>query len=185
MKMKKISILIVLAAVITLVVFQDRYVASKSFQSIDSVVSVALSPAHAGAGGTMLNLDITNPNDREVIAKVLNLIIGSTVVGDAKGQFVSFGGSPTVLILKFKTGESLTIEDAVGSVSRKVDNGVEVRSESVQGQVTAFDNDKAMRVIAPDLKLWIEGGWSKETGFQFCCIIRFNIRGWDYNSLPR
>jgi hypothetical protein len=66
---EKIAVFVILAVVFPLAVFQDRNAASKTLhvQSIDRIVSAQLTPAHDGAGGTTLILDLANANNRKLI----------------------------------------------------------------------------------------------------------------------
>ncbi|SEB45646.1 hypothetical protein [Paenibacillus sp. GP183] len=153
-------------------VIQDSSKAkSKTFyiHGIDSVVSAQLIPAHAGMNSTILKLDLQKSKDREVIAKVLKWLGSSKVVGDAKDQFISFGSNLTSLTFKFKSGDIISIEDAIGTSSPiKFDDGnTQIHSTNIQNQVTVYQNNKARRIVAPELKAWIENGWQSEESFAF------------------
>jgi hypothetical protein len=131
---------------------------------VDNVASARLFPAHAGAGNAALALNVGDAADKAVIAKIVTWLNRAPVVGDAKHQFVSHGGSPTMLTFEFRSGDTIRIEDAIGtSTPTKLANGsIEIRSTSVPGQVTVYRDRAASRVAAPELKAWIEEGWKHE-----------------------
>lgn len=71
------------------------------------------------------------------------------------------GGGPNVLVMKTRFGKTLTIVDAVGSVTVKVPNGWMNASVSISDQVTVAYLNKIMRLKAPDIKKWIESDMNK------------------------
>ncbi|WP_173227784.1 hypothetical protein [Paenibacillus alba] len=82
-------------------------------------------------------------------------------MGTANDQFISMGGGPNELVMKTKCGKTLTIVDAIGSVSVKVPNGGMIASVSISDQVTVVYQNKTMRLKAPDLKKWIGSDMNK------------------------
>lgn len=160
-----------LAAFFALAVIQDRLGATSKtlhVQGIGDVFSAELAPAHAGAGSTAIDLNMNNERDKDVTAKVLNWLLAATIVGNAVGQSVSNGGTPTEFTIKFTSGDAIGIIDAVGTLEpTKVENGIQFYKGYVEDQVTVYWKGQALRIVAPELKTWIEDGWLQEQLFTF------------------
>lgn len=110
-----------------------------------------------------MELKLNNDKNKEVIAKVLKWLNSAKVVGNANDQFMSFGSSPTIIILKFQTGEVISITDAIGtSAPIKLGNGTQIHSIEIPNQVTVIRKHELRRIEAPELKRWIQGGWSND-----------------------
>jgi hypothetical protein len=95
------------------------------------------------------------------VATILYWLFNSEYVGTANDQFISMGGGPNELIIKTSDGKTLTIVDAIGSVSVKEPNGWMTASVSISDQVTVMYQHKIMRLKAPDMKKWIESDMNK------------------------
>jgi hypothetical protein len=105
---------------------------------------------------------------KEVVTKIIAWLNSSKVVGEATNEFVSFGSNPTELRLKLRNNTFILIEDAVDGVSTKLDNGIQVQSIPVRDQVTLVQSGKkAIRINSPELKTWIQKGWSEEDVLKF------------------
>jgi hypothetical protein len=161
--MRRILMLILLTATICLIGCQKN-TKSIEVQDVNQVVSAQLIPSHGGASDDKgILLDVKNPKEKKVISNIIKLLQEAKIMGAASDQFMSMGGSPTSLVIKFKNGIAIQIVDAVGAVAKKLDNGnTEVHSESIPKQVTVYQNNDAWRIVSPELKVWIETEWRKD-----------------------
>ncbi|TXK85587.1 hypothetical protein [Paenibacillus sp. N3.4] len=136
---------------------------------IEGIASANLIPSHAGCCAFSLLLRKEDSKENEVITKILGWLHSATIIGEAKNGFVSLGSNPTTLGIMLQNGTSITLEDAFDSVLSKLDNGSTlVQSMTVENQITLVQSGtKAMRLKSPELKEWIEKGWSQEDVFRF------------------
>jgi hypothetical protein len=133
-------------------------------QDVNQVASAQLIPAHhAGASDKVILLDVKNAKEKKVILKIIKLLQEAKMAGVASDQFMSRGGSPTSLVIKFTNGETVQVIDAISAIAKTLENGyTEVHSESIPNLVTIYQNNKAWRIVSPELKVWIKTDWSKD-----------------------
>jgi hypothetical protein len=145
--------------IITLTAFCTWAGCSKHVDNVDlkNVKSIVVIPAHAGANDKTLPLHLDQPHDQAVAENIINWLNTSTVTNDGKGQFFSFGGSPTIISITLQDGNTIEIQPAIGSTSKKVPNGTEVQSKDMPDQVYVSQSRDGSRfyVKAPQLKTWL------------------------------
>jgi hypothetical protein len=162
--LKKVIILSLVILVVALAVIHDRnnYLNNKlDVPVIDDIASVQIYPQHAGAGIglSIININLSDTMQRLTVIEILKWLKDSKLMGEAKDQFLSAGGSPTSLQIKLRNGKQITIVDAVGAISTKVKNSIASMSVPIKDQVTIYMKNKPVRVDSPELKEWIESGW--------------------------
>jgi hypothetical protein len=97
-----------------------------------------------------IHFKLNSQHDQEVISKLLNWIQSSKVSGHPGGVPSSSGGSSPFIQIQCKSGRSYSIYAALYSDSNDDD------------LVAVFYNDASIYLISPELRQWIEDGWTKD-----------------------
>jgi hypothetical protein len=162
--LKKIIAFTLFLLIIAFTIIHDRnnyLIRNLDVPTIEEIASIKLSPASVGAisGNNTVIFNLNDPNQKIVIAEILYWLKHSTYIGIAKDQFISFGSSPTTLVITTKNGARIAISDAIGTISTTFNGSGIAKSASIRDQVTIYTKNIAVRVQAPELKEWIEQDW--------------------------
>jgi photosystem II stability/assembly factor-like uncharacterized protein len=104
--------------------------------------------------------DINNTADRQLISQILGWLRSAKPV-DGATTHVMFSMGPSDLVIKLKNGNSVTIEPAIDSITKKLSNGsTEIDSKGNKGQVVYRQGEQAIRLEAPKLSDWLSNGWN-------------------------
>lgn len=154
---------LILIATIALSVFvTNREKRKFTVPAINDISSIEIEPEKAGGGKRdELFFDLSNKKHLHMIYTIFIWLESGKMAGNAKDEFYSLGATPTYLKIKLKDGTSISIESAKRSIRTKYEDGTEVHSQDIPGQVTIYisNTQTTVREFSPELKSFIDSGW--------------------------
>lgn len=154
--------LILIAAIALSVFFTYREKRKFTVPAINDISCIEIEPEKAGAGKRdELYFDLNNKKHLHMLHTILIWLESGKMAGNAKDELNSLGSTPTYLKIKLKDGTSISINSSKRSIRTKSEDGTEVHSQDIPGQVTIYNSktQTAVREFSPELKSFIDSGW--------------------------
>lgn len=134
--------------------------------NLDNVVSVSITGFIGFPPKSELPpkpLQMTDQNDRIKIAKIVKWINAGTVTNE-NAPLQQPVRHESILVVTFKDGQSLKFHGAVDCTVEQRTDGTAERCTGVRDQVVfeAGSNHPRVRLLAPELARWLNGGWESD-----------------------